>query len=231
MQKNVAGQIWTVFAFQSEAGSNPGQPVTGDAANITGNLRLDGGAANAIDDTNPAELEDGYYYFDITQAETNAEHILIAPESSTANVNVIGVPGAVYTTPANFPDLAVTATNGEMTVGSIVANAISAAAIATDAITAAKIAANAIGASELATDCITSDQLAATAVNDIWAKICETNGSRTAQQIMSIVLSAVAGVTSSGGAVFSDPAGTNTRITATVNASNERTAITLTPSS
>lgn len=102
MQKNTAGQKWIVFAFQDEGGSNPGEPVTGDAANITANLRLDGGAANAVDDTNPTELEDGYYVFDITQAESNADLILMAPQSSTANVNVIGVPGAVWTTPASF---------------------------------------------------------------------------------------------------------------------------------
>ena len=98
MYKNTAGQKWIVFAFQDEGGTNPGEPVTGDAANITANLRLDGGAANAVDDLNPTELEDGYYVFDITQAESNADLILITPASATANVNVIGVPGAVWTT-------------------------------------------------------------------------------------------------------------------------------------
>ena len=74
MQKNVAGQQWIVFAFDLTDNT----PLTGDAANITGNLRLDGGAANAIDDTNPTELEDGYYVFDITQAESNGDMILIS---------------------------------------------------------------------------------------------------------------------------------------------------------
>ena len=100
MFKNTAGQKWICFAFQSEGGANPGNPVTGDAANITANLRLDGGAANAVDDTNPAELEDGYYFFTITQVESNADMILMAPASSTGNVIVIGVPGVVYTTTA-----------------------------------------------------------------------------------------------------------------------------------
>lgn len=98
MFKNVASQKWVVFAFEGEGGSNPGNPVTGDAANITANLRLDGGAANAVDDTNPTELEDGYYIFDITAAESNADMILMAPASGTANVIVIGVPGALYPT-------------------------------------------------------------------------------------------------------------------------------------
>ena len=93
MQKNVSGQRWIVFAF----GRTSNTPITGDAANITANLRLDGGAANPVDDTNPQELEAGYYYFDITQAETNADMIAICPVSATPNVIVIGVPGAVWT--------------------------------------------------------------------------------------------------------------------------------------
>lgn len=94
MQKNVAGK-WIVFAFDSTTGL----PKTGDAANITANLRLDGGAANPIDDTNPAELEGGQYIFDLTAAETNADLISICPSSVTPNIQVIGVPGAVWTEP------------------------------------------------------------------------------------------------------------------------------------
>lgn len=102
MQKNTASQKWIVFAFGGAGHASEGQPITGDAAQITANLRLDGGAANAVDDTNPTELEDGYYVFDVTQAETNANLLHISPESSTANVEVIGVPGAIYTTPTTF---------------------------------------------------------------------------------------------------------------------------------
>lgn len=98
LQKNVASQKWIVFAFDRTNNT----PKTGDAANITANLRLDGGAANAVDDTNPTELEDGYYVFDITQAEANADLILMTPVSGTANIQVIGVPGAVYTVAPNF---------------------------------------------------------------------------------------------------------------------------------
>lgn len=113
MQKNVASQKWIVFAFQDEGGTNPGEPVTGDALNITANLYLDGSATpNAVDDVNPTELGGGYYAFDITAAESNAECIVIVPASATANVNVIGVPGVVYPTPANFPDLSVSASTG-----------------------------------------------------------------------------------------------------------------------
>ncbi len=97
MQKNVAGQKWTVFAFDPTTNL----PVTGDAANITGNLRLDG-VQNAIDDTNPTETEEGQYVFDITQAESNADNLAIAPSSTTPDVIVIGVPGSLWTTTPGF---------------------------------------------------------------------------------------------------------------------------------
>ena len=97
MLKNTAGK-WIVFAFQDEGGTNPGEPVASDAAQITANVYLDGsGTPNAVDDTNPTTLGGGYYAFDITAAECNADSVVIVPASSTANVNVIGVPGAVYT--------------------------------------------------------------------------------------------------------------------------------------
>lgn len=115
MQKNVASQKWIVFAFDRTDNT----PKTGDAANITANLRIDGAAANAVDDVNPTELEDGYYIFDITAAESNGENIVICPASGTADIQVIGVPGAVYTRPANFPDLSVVATTGRVDVDSI----------------------------------------------------------------------------------------------------------------
>lgn len=112
MEKNTAGK-WVVFAFGLPDHANPNEAITGDAANITANVRIDGGAANAVDDTNPTELEDGYYIFDITAAEANGDSILLAPASSTANVQVIAVPGALWTTPANFPELGI-ASDGDL---------------------------------------------------------------------------------------------------------------------
>jgi hypothetical protein len=97
-------------------------------------------------------------------------------------------------------------------------------AMAADVVTASAIAADAIGSSELAAGAAT--EIAAA----VGALVCEINGSRTLQQIASILLSACAGVTTTGGAVLKDPSGTSTRISATINGSNERTAITLTPS-
>lgn len=64
----------------------------------------------------------------------------------------------------------------------------------------------------------------------ILAKIVEDQGSITAQQALSLMLAALAGESSSAGSVRSTPNGAVTRISATINAQNERTAMTLTPS-
>lgn len=94
MKKNVAGQKWEVFAFNTTTNV----AVTGDAANITANLKKDWGSAAALNDTNPTETEDGNYLFDLTQAETNADVLSLYPESSTANVAVIARRSPVDTT-------------------------------------------------------------------------------------------------------------------------------------
>jgi len=61
--------------------------------------------------------------------------------------------------------------------------------------------------------------------------VIETAGSVTLQQAMSVILSAVAGRTSNEGNTFSTPDGTLVRITASTDTNNNRTAITITPSS
>ena len=100
LQKNVASQKWVVFAFDLTDNT----AKTGDAAQITAEISADGAAGGGnITDTNPTELEDGYYVFDISQGESNGDYLLILPESSTGNIQVIGVPMAVWTTPPDFP--------------------------------------------------------------------------------------------------------------------------------
>lgn len=109
MQKNVAGQLWTVFAFDETDNT----PKTGDAANITGTLYIDG-ASNAIDDTNPTELSGGYYQFDITQTESNGDQISIVPVSGTSNIQVIGYP-ATYDTTAPYANALGIESDGDIT--------------------------------------------------------------------------------------------------------------------
>jgi hypothetical protein len=67
-------------------------------------------------------------------------------------------------------------------------------------------------------------------ISDVWTKVCEDQGSYTAQQIFSILLAACAGVTSSSGAVLKSPNGSATRITATIDGSQNRTGMVLAPS-
>lgn len=91
--KNRPGQKWQVFAFNRSTLF----PVAGDAANITAKISKDGGAANATNDVNPDAIEAGYYQFDLTQEETDADNLLIIPASSTTDVIVIGAPARIQT--------------------------------------------------------------------------------------------------------------------------------------
>ena len=100
-EKNKSSQKWMVFAFDRTDNT----PKTGDAANITAKLSKDYGTLTAVGDTNPTELEDGYYLFDLTQAETNADVLHIFPESSTSDIQVIGCPATVFTVPLAFNTL------------------------------------------------------------------------------------------------------------------------------
>ena len=85
------------------------------------------------------------------------------------------------------------------------------------------------------TDAISAAALSAAAVteitDDIMAEVVETQGSYTVQQVLSVILAVLAGETSGGGTTISTPDGVATRVAATVDASNNRTAMTLTPSS
>lgn len=99
LYKNVASQKLAVFAYAGASGA----PVTGDASNITCYLSADWGVASALTDTNPTELDStnmpGWYVFDLTQEETNAEVLVFAPRSSTSGVLVDQV--QVFTTNPN----------------------------------------------------------------------------------------------------------------------------------
>jgi hypothetical protein len=108
MQKNVAGQTWTVFAFDRTDNT----PKTGDLAQITAKLSKDGAAAVAMNDASPVELESGYYEFTLTQAETNYDKLTIIPVSSTGDVQVVGSPGTESTDPVGFPDDVMRGTDG-----------------------------------------------------------------------------------------------------------------------
>lgn len=91
MYKNTTGTL-KVFAFNRTNNA----PVIGDAANITCRFSLDGGARSPIADTNPTELEDGYYLFEVASGETNGITADFFPESTTLDVQVIPVEHSRY---------------------------------------------------------------------------------------------------------------------------------------
>ena len=71
--------------------------------------------------------------------------------------------------------------------------------------------------------------LSAAAIDAILDEVCEAQGSYTLRQAISILLAVLAGVTSDNGATLKTPNGVATRVAATIDANNNRTAITLTP--
>ena len=72
--------------------------------------------------------------------------------------------------------------------------------------------------------------LASSIATAVMASVAEAEGSYTVQQILSIALAVLAGETTASGATLKTPDGAATRVAATINASAERTAMTLTPS-
>ena len=179
MKKNVASQKWYVFAFDRTDNT----PKTGDAANITAKIIKDGGSATATNNTNPTEIEDGVYAFDLTQAETNAHQLVILPESSTSDIQVVGLPQQLFTVPQYFSDAAFDS-SGQVTVGAMGTGVIAAATFAANAITSTVVADNTITANKLDSNCITAGKIATNAIttsevdssvyDDIWAVATRT---------------------------------------------------------
>ena len=105
MFRNVASQKLAVFAYDTSSGP-PYAGKTGDAANITAEISKDGGTSAGTNDVNPTELDavdhPGIYLFDLTQAETNADLIVVTPVSATANIELD--PVQVFTMPVGFKE-------------------------------------------------------------------------------------------------------------------------------
>ncbi len=106
MFKNVASQKIAFFSFDYTTGA----PKTGDAGNMTGYVDKDWGGVNALTDTSASEISSsnapGWYQFDVSQSETNADALLFTCKSTTGNVSVVGQ--QIYTTPPNFSTLSIT---------------------------------------------------------------------------------------------------------------------------
>ncbi len=121
MLRNVASQKWRVYAWDATTGL----AKTGDAANISARITKDYGSSAATNDTNPTEvsntLEKGMYEFDLTQAETDAFIVMLAPQSSTSNIVVMGMPPVACPVPQYNSVMAVTSAGG-VTLGDAVSH-------------------------------------------------------------------------------------------------------------
>ena len=100
MFKNTASQKVAVFAFDSATGA----PKTGDSGNITVYVSKDWGGVNALTDTSATEIDStnakGWYLFDISQTETNADLVHLTGKSATSGVVVVGQ--IIQTVPASW---------------------------------------------------------------------------------------------------------------------------------
>ncbi len=105
--KNTSGQKVRVFAFDATTGL----PKVSDSANITASVSKDFGAFADLTDTSASEEDStkakGYYLFDISQTETNADDIAITGRSSTSNIVVVGAPARMATRPPNAGALSI----------------------------------------------------------------------------------------------------------------------------
>lgn len=72
--KNIPNQSILVLCMDVS-----GLPVTGDAANISCKVSKNGGTITPLSDTVPTEMQQGYYRFTLTQAETNANELHFIP--------------------------------------------------------------------------------------------------------------------------------------------------------
>ena len=105
MRKDIAGQLFHVVAF------NASGRVSGDAANITCTISIDGGTRVTTSDVNPTEIgTTGVYVFTLSQAETDGHELSFIPSSSTSGVQVLGMPSnVIYTSTVDLTANAISA--------------------------------------------------------------------------------------------------------------------------
>jgi hypothetical protein len=105
MFKNTSSQKIAVFAFDTTSGA----AKTGDSANISAYVSKDWGSVTQLGDTSATEMDStnakGWYLFDLTQGETNADALLFTGKSSTSNISIVGQ--LIFTRPANFTTMSI----------------------------------------------------------------------------------------------------------------------------
>lgn len=177
----------------------------------------------------PTHEGNGIYSLALTATEMQAARIVITViDSATKTWEDQAIIITTYGNASAQHAFDLDTATQNVNVASMDANTVTSSAIATNAIDSGAIAANAIGSSELATDAIGSAQLSAAAVDEIWDEVLE--GTVTGRQFMRIMLAALAGKSAGGGTgsvTFRDNADAKNRISATLDANGNRTAMTL----
>jgi hypothetical protein len=221
--KNKSGQKLAVFATDSS-----GVAKTGHAASISAQISLDGAACAATSDVNPAELDaadaPGIYLFDLSLAETAADLIIVASASTTAGVIIR--PVIAYTEPERRTADLDTIKTQAVTCGAAVTVR---ADVGTASVSTPQTAdvASLITTVGTAGAGLTGVALSAAGITAIWAYVIE--GTITAVQAVRGILATTLGKVSGGGTttvVIRDASDTKTRVTATVDLSGNRSAIT-----
>lgn len=172
MFKNTASQKLRVFAYDSTTNL----PKSGDSANITAYVSKDYGAVTVLTDTTATEEDatnaKGFYLFDLTQAETNADVLGFSAKSSTANIVVVAVPAVVYTRPPNFSAMSVDS-NGRLDVIKLAGTTQTARDIGASVLLSSGTGAGQVSLSSGAVTVGTNNDktgytLSATGIDDIW---------------------------------------------------------------
>lgn len=108
LYKNTGSQHISILAYYAPSNA----AATGMASYITCGYSIDGAASGQLTNTNPTEIGRGVYTFSITANESNGDHILIVPISSTGSIYINP---KEYFTRSTLPTVNVTQIGGSTT--------------------------------------------------------------------------------------------------------------------
>jgi hypothetical protein len=199
LYKNFASQKLVVYAVNAVNGLG----VSGIAGTITAQISKDSGAFVNTNDVNPTEISGsspGFYAFDLTQAETNADTVILSSASTTPNVVFDPI---ISSTSSSLPDVNVLQINGSATASSNASAFFSNAGFA---------------ATNSSIGTISNTGIEGYTLN------------QAMKLILSFVGGTAAGATATSGVItFKSAGGSSDRLVMTVDANGNRTAVTLTP--
>jgi hypothetical protein len=207
MKKNTAQRI--VFPILDSTGS----PVTG-AADPDTEYSIDGGSfSNCSDEIHELATASGVYYIDLLAAETNGDVIAIQSKTTTTGAKTTVL---VFYTISTTLDL----------IASYIDTEVAAIKAKTDLIPADITTAldTTIPAIKAITDTLTLAAIADAVHDEV------VDGSLTSRQAQKLLIGVLAGKSNGGGSAtvhFRDSADAKNRVTATVDANGNRTAVTL----